>query len=190
MYGPVIQGKLVRLRPPKPEDAPVMLTWFEDMEVTRFLKLRMPPSIDAENEWLDQTARDPDSIQWVIESDGRAVGTTGIRFIDWKNGFGTTGTIIGDKSVWGKGLGTELMQLRAAYAFTQLPLRKLKSGYIEGNEASARAQAAAGYREVGRWRLDRFVDGEWRDHVLTEVLREDWVKSRPAKKPGSRPAGQ
>src|ERR1700694_2162491 len=114
--------------------------------------------------------RDSDSVIWVIEHEGRAVGTTGIHQIDWKNGFGTTGTIIGDKSVWGKGLGRELMQLRTEYAFRHLPWRKLKSGYIEGNEASARAQAAAGYREVGRWRLDRFVDGEWRDHVLTEVL--------------------
>jgi RimJ/RimL family protein N-acetyltransferase len=71
-----------------------------------------------------------------------------------------------------------MMQLRTTYAFTQLPLRKLKSGYVEGNTASARAQAAAGYREVGRWHRDRFVDGEWRDHVLTEVLREDWEKAR------------
>jgi len=60
----------------------------------------------------------------------------------------------------------------------QLPLRKLKSGYVDGNEASARAQAAAGYREAGRWRRDQFVDGEWRDLVLTELMREDWEKAR------------
>jgi RimJ/RimL family protein N-acetyltransferase len=70
------------------------------------------------------------------------------------------------------------MQLRAAYAFTQLPLRKLKSGYLDGNVASARAQKAAGYREVGRWRGDRFVDGEWLDHILTEVMRDDWAKGQ------------
>ena len=102
---------------------------------------------------------------------------TGIQQIDWKNGFGTTGTLIGDKTVWGKGLGRELMQLRAKYAFMQLPLRKLKSAYLDGNEASAKAQAAAGYKEVGRHRADMFVDGRWRDHVITEVLREDWVKA-------------
>jgi ribosomal-protein-alanine N-acetyltransferase len=178
MYGPVLQGKLVRLRPPKPEDAPVMITWFEDMEVTRFLELRTPPSIEGEKEWLEHIAKDADSVVWVIEFQGRAVGTTGIRFIDWKNGFGTTGTVIGDKSVWGKGFGRELMQLRARYAFTQLPLRKLKAAYLEGNEASARAQAAAGYREVGRWRGDRFVDGRWLDLIITEVLREDWEKGQ------------
>ena len=155
-----------------------MITWLEDLEVTQFIKLRMPPSIEAENEWLDRTRKDPDSVAWVIESEGKPVGSTQIRSIDWQNGFGTTGTIIGDKSQWGRGIGREMMQLRAAYAFTQLPLRKLKSAYIEGNEASARAQAAAGYREVGRYRRDRWVNGEWRDYVLTEVLREDWAKAQ------------
>jgi len=176
MYGPVIGGKLLQLRPPRLEDAPVMIGWFEDLEVTRFLKRRDPPSIEGEKEWLEKIARDPDVVQWVIEFGSAPVGTTGIVRIDWKNGFGTTGTVIGDRSAWGKGIAREMMQLRMAYAFTVLPLRKLKSGYIEGNVASAKAQLAAGYREVGRWKKDRFVDGEWRDHVLTEVLREDWEK--------------
>jgi RimJ/RimL family protein N-acetyltransferase len=175
MYGPVIEGKLVRLRPPRPDDAAVMITWFEDMEVTRFLLLRHPPSIEQEKEWFDKMAKDPDQVLWAVEHEGRTVGVTGIHQIDWRNGFGTTGTLIGDKAVWGKGIGREVMQLRARYAFNQLPLRKLKSGYLDGNEASARAQAAAGYREVGRYRADMFFDGKWLDHVITEVLREDWI---------------
>ncbi|MGA7910290.1 MAG: GNAT family protein [Candidatus Dormiibacterota bacterium] len=178
MYGPVIQGKLVRLRPPRPDDAPEMATWFEDLEATHFLGLRNPPSIEMEKEWLDTTARDPNSVIWVIEHDGRAVGTTGIRDIDWRNGHGNTGTVIADRSVWGRGLGREVMQLRAAYAFTQLPLRKLKSSYYDGNVASGRAQAAAGYREVGRYSADHWVDGEWRDEILTELMRDDWEKLR------------
>jgi ribosomal-protein-alanine N-acetyltransferase len=178
MYGPVIEGKLVRLRPPKPDDAAVMITWFEDMEVTRFVLRRHPPSLDEEKEWLEKMARDPDQVVWLVEYEGRAVGTTAIHAISWRNGSGTTGTVIGDKTVWGKGLGRELMQLRADYAFTQLPLRKLKSAYFDGNEASGKAQSAAGYREVGRYRADVFIDGRWRDQILTEVLRQDWERSR------------
>src|SRR5690348_15852761 len=140
MYGPVIEGKLVRLRPPRLEDAAVMITWFEDLEITRFVKLRFPLSLEAEKEWLDKVARDPDHIQWVIEFEGALVGTTGIVRMSCYNGFGTTGSIIGDKAVWGKGLAREMMQLLAAYAYTQLTLLKLKSGYIEGNVASSRAQ--------------------------------------------------
>ena len=178
MYGPVIEGKLVRLRPPRLDDAEPMIGWFEDLETTHFLGLRNPPSIEMEKEWLNSTARDPNSVIWVVEVDGRAVGTTGIRDIDWKNGFGTTGTLIGDRSLWGKGIGRETMQLRARYAFTQLPLRKLKSSYFDGNKASGRAQAAAGYGEVGRFRADRYVDGRWVDEVITEVLREDWKRAQ------------
>jgi len=178
MYGPVIQGKLLRLRPPRAEDAATMVGWFEDMEVTHFLFVRMAMSLEQEKEWLEARAKDPDSINWVVEVDGRTVGSTGIQMIDWKNGFGTTGTVIGDKTVWGKGVGRELMRLRAEFLFTNTPLRKLKSGYLDGNVASGRAQAACGYVQVGRWRKDRFVDGEWRDVILTELLREEWEKRR------------
>ena len=177
MYGPVIQGKLVRLRPPRSDDALLAITWFEDMEVTRFLSRQTPPSLEMEKEWLDKMARDSDCLIWIVEHEGRAVGVTGIHEISWRDGYGTTGTIIGDKAVWGRGLGRELMQVRARYAFTQTPLRKLKSAYYDGNEASARAQAAAGYRVVGRYRADRFMDGRWRDEIVTEVLREDWEKA-------------
>ncbi|HYT12794.1 MAG TPA: GNAT family protein [Candidatus Nitrosopolaris sp.] len=177
MYGPVIQGKLVLLRPPKPEDAAHMITWFEDMEVTRYLALRHPPNIEFENEWLDKMARDPNSILWVVEHEGHTVGTTAIHEINWKYGHGTTGTNIGDKKVWGKGLGRELMQLRTRYVFTELPLRKLNSMYYDGNEASGRAQAAAGYQVVGRRRQETFIGGKWVDVILTEVLREDWEKA-------------
>lgn len=178
MFGPVLRGKLVVLRPPKRDEAEQIITWFEELDVTRFLKLRFPPSLEAEKEFLDRMARDPDAVWWAVEHEGRLVGGTSIVRIDWKHGHGTTGTVIGDKQSWGKGLGRELMQLRAEFAFAQLPLRALRSGYIEGNEASARAQKSAGYKEVGRWHQDAFVDGEWRDHVLTELLREDWEKRR------------
>jgi RimJ/RimL family protein N-acetyltransferase len=177
MNGPVIQGKLVRLRPPSADDAAAMITWFEDMEVTRFMFVRNPPSIEAEREWLDKMARDPNEVVWVVEYEGRPVGTTAIHAINWRDGHGITGTVIGDKAAWGKGLGRELMQLRARYAFTQLPLRKLKSGYLDGNESSGRAQASAGYREAGRYRKEHFVGGRYLDLIVTEVLREDWEKA-------------
>jgi len=189
MYGPVIQGKLVRLRPPRSDDAAAMMSWFEDMEVTHFLGRRNPLNLAAQNEWLDKVARDPDSVLWTIEHQGRAVGTTGIHEINWKYGRGTTGTVIGDKKVWRKGLARELMQLRARYAFTELPLRKLKAGYFDGNEASGRAQAAAGYKVVGRRREEVFVGGRWLDEILTEVLRSDWEKAQPPHPPATASSG-
>jgi [ribosomal protein S5]-alanine N-acetyltransferase len=176
MFGPVIQGQVARLRPPRTEDAANMITWFEDMEVTHHLFRRNPPSLEEEKEWIERMARDPNEVLWIVEHEGRAVGDTAIHGISWRDGSAMTGTVIGDKTVWGRGLGREVMQLRVRYAFTQLPLRKLKSGYLDGNEASGRAQAAAGYREVGRYRQEHFVGGSYVDLIVTEVLRDDWLK--------------
>jgi len=176
--GPVIEGRTFRLRPMRPADAEVMITWFEDQEVTRYLKFRTPPSLQAELDWMSRVAADPNAIQWAIEHEGRLVGTTGISAISWANQHGSTGTLIGDRTVWGRGIAGEMMRRRADYAFTQHPFGKLKSGYLQGNEASRRAQAAAGYREVGRLRREFYRDGRWVDMIMTELMREDWERTR------------
>jgi RimJ/RimL family protein N-acetyltransferase len=178
VYGPVIQGSIFRLRPPRQEDAEVIHTWFEDLEVTQGLGTRFPPSLDEERDWLRKAATDPNRVVWVIEHEGRAVGTTSINGIDWSRQAGDTGTCIGDKTVWGRGIAGELMRLRADFAFRELALRKLRSGYLEGNEASRKAQEGAGYRVAGRLRQEFYRAGDWVDLVLTELLREDWDRDR------------
>jgi RimJ/RimL family protein N-acetyltransferase len=180
VFGPVIQGSSFRLRPARIEEAEAMTTWFADLEVTARVMRRYPPSLEEEQEWLRKVATDPNQIVWAIEHGGLLVGVTGIHAIDWPNQHGTTGTLIGDKKAWGKGIAGELMKLRADYAFQQTTLRKLKSGFIEGNEASRRAQMAAGYRECGRRRQEYFRDSRWLDHIDTELLREDWALKIPS----------
>ncbi|MDQ6709407.1 MAG: GNAT family N-acetyltransferase [Candidatus Dormibacteraeota bacterium] len=179
MFGPVIKGRLVTLRPPRAEEAVMLVTWFEDREITRFMKLQFPPSLDAEKEWLEKMAKGADDIVWAIEMSNRLIGVTGIHKINWPQQRASTGTLIGDKSAWGKGIATEVMALRTRFAFTQLPLRKLHSSVIDGNEASLRAQRKAGYREVGRYHEHWFRDGRWRDEILTEVLKSDWLLANP-----------
>jgi RimJ/RimL family protein N-acetyltransferase len=118
---------------------------------------------------------DEHAIHWAIEHEGRLVGVTGIQQIDWINGYGTTGIILGDKSIWGRGIAREVMALRTRFLFTETTLRRLRSGYLEGNLASAKAQASAGYKKVGRWHQAYFRNGTWRDLILTEIRREDWT---------------
>ncbi|HEY8736863.1 MAG TPA: GNAT family protein [Candidatus Dormibacteraeota bacterium] len=179
MFGPVIHGALVTLRPPRLDEAELMVSWFDDMEITRFLLLQFPPSLAGEKEWIETMSKANDHVIWGIEREGRLIGTTGLHQINWPNQRAGTGTVIGDKTAWHQGIASEVMALRTRYAFTQLPLRKLHSSFIDGNQASWRAQEKAGYRQVGRYREHEFRDGSWRDEILTEVLKSDWVASKP-----------
>ena len=176
MFGPVLKGELVTLRPPDEADAERVVAWFADPEVTRYLAATFPLSLEAEREWLKRTGEAKDTVWWIVEAEGRAIGATGIHAIDWLNAHATTGTVIGEKGLWGRGYGSEVMRLRTAYAFRQLNLHKLSSGAFAENERSKRALRKAGYREIGVEREHLWRNGAWHDHWRCEVLRADWER--------------
>lgn len=177
MFGPVLKSTTVTLRPPDETDAKRFVEWFADTEVTRYLARPFPPSLQQEEEFFKRIGESRNDVWWVVEAEGKAIGATGIHGIDWVNANGTTGTVIGDKSCWRKGYGSEVMALRTDYAFRQLNLHKLRSSAFMENEPSKRALRKAGYREVGVQREDIWRDGKWHDHWLAEVLRADWEKT-------------
>lgn len=181
MFGPVIKGAKVTLRPPEPSDAAKFIEWFADTEVTRFLGTAFPLSLQAEEEAIKRLGESKNDVWWVIEAEGKCIGASGIHRIDWINSNAITGTLIGDKSCWRKGYGSESMALRTEYAFRQLNLHKLKSGAFMENEPSKRALQKAGYKQVGVTREDFWRDGRWHDHWESEILRTDWEKQRQAR---------
>lgn len=177
MFGPVLKGEKVTLRPPDESDVPQYLEWFADMEVTRYLGRIMAPSLEQEKDFLKRVGESRTDVIWVIEVEGRAIGATGIHGIDWINGHAHTGIAIGEKDLWGKGYASETMALRTDYAFRQLNLNKLTSMAFMENEASKRALTKAGYREVGIHRQHYWRRGSWHDVWVCEVLREDWERA-------------
>ncbi len=178
MFGPVLRGSRVTLRPPDDSDPPRYVEWLADLEVTRYLAQRMGMALSQEEEFFKRMGESKTDVVWTIEADGRAIGITAIHQIDWQNSHAVTGTNIGDKTAWRKGYGSEAMALRTEYAFRWLNLHKLSSSALAENAPSRRALAKAGYREIGTEREHFFREGRWQDHWLCEVLRSDWEKTR------------
>lgn len=178
MYGPVLSGTTVTLRPPDDSDAARFVEWFADLEVTRYLLRRLAVGQLQEEGFLTAIGGSKTDVFWMLEADGKAIGATGIHQIDWLHAHGTTGIVIGDKSEWGKGRASEAMVIRSDYAFRQLNLHKLLSGAFVENEPSKKALLKSGYREVGIQREHLFREGRWHDHWTCELLRSDWEKMR------------
>jgi len=178
MFGPVVKGALVALRPGRDDDAERFVEWFADMEVTRFLARRFAVALYQEHEFLKKIGESPNDVFWMIDAEGRPVGATGIHAIDWVNARATTGIVIGEKGAWGKGYATETMGLRTRYAFRELNLHKLTTEVNTANVASKRALEKNGYRTVGIHREHDFARGRWEDRWLGEVLRAEWEKQQ------------
>ena len=176
MFGPYLRGEHVTLRPADDSDPPRFVPWFADTEVTRFLGRRSAVALYQEVDFFKRAGESKDSVVWMIEADGETVGATGIHQIDWPNAHGTTGIVIGAKDKWRRGIASEAMRLRTAYAFRELNLHKLMTETFVANAASRRALEKNGYRTVGTRRDHFFTGGTWNDIWLGEVLREDWEK--------------
>jgi RimJ/RimL family protein N-acetyltransferase len=104
----------------------------------------------------------------------RYIGHTGIHNIQWPQGFGTTGSIIGVKSAQGRGVGTEAKLLLLYHAFKVLGLRKIISNVKGWNAQSAGHLIKCGYKLVGRYRKHVPHNGTFVDDILFEVFPEDW----------------
>ena len=146
--------------------------WMNDPELTHGLLVGdFPMTRLAEKEWFETALkRDGQSgeIMFAIELlNGTHIGNSGIHGIDWRNGFATTGSFIGDKNEQNKGYGTEAAKLRAWYCFHVLGLRLLRSEYLSGNDRSKRMQEKAGYQETGRVPQRFWKRGQYVDDVIT-----------------------
>ena len=176
MFGPVIEGARVRLEPPRSDHAALFQRWFADMEVTRYLLHRHPPSLTQEEDFLEQAAVDPNRVVWGIAlKNDQLIGATGLDKIDWRNRDAESGIMIGDKAEWRHGVATEVMQLRTEYAFMELGLRKVRTIVWLANQGSRRALERAGYRQCGLMRRHFFTNGQWHDAWVAEIHRDDWA---------------
>ena len=177
MFGPILEGERLRLIPLTLELAPLFCAWFADTEVTRYLSLGYPPTLDFEKEWMEKVGRNNSDVLWAAQltENEKVIGITGLHQLDWQNRSAVTGNLIGAKDEWGKGYASEIVALRTEYAFGTLGLEKLKTLVYTENTASRRALEKAGYKTVGIARHERWHLGRWHDAWLGEALRDDWL---------------
>jgi [ribosomal protein S5]-alanine N-acetyltransferase len=80
-----------------------------------------------------------------------------------------------DAQTQGQGLMHEALQAVIAHAFGSLNLHRLQAAYRPENTRSGAVLARLGFREIGLSQGYLFIDGDWRDHRLTELINPGFV---------------
>jgi len=151
------------------------LRWMNDPEVTQYLLLVMGVTPGMEEQWMDRVQkRDVEYVWAIMDDQNRHIGFTGLHGIDWRLRLATTGTVIGEKSAWGQGYGTDVMRIRTKFAFEILNLHRLQSEARIDNIASQRALEKVGYKREGTARKKLYYGGRWYDTILYAILDEDY----------------
>jgi len=85
----------------------------------------------------------------------------------------------------GRGLMAEALRATNAFMFDVLRLHRVMANFRPENDRSRRLLERLGFVEEGFARGYLFIDGAWRDHVLTALthpsFRDAWVTQPPAR---------
>lgn len=176
--GAFLEGNLVHLRGVRRTDVPIMAAWTDDRVVTRFLSRgAQPASVERSLAQFDRATQGPaDDIELAICLKGTdaPVGITGIHGISPIARSAEFRILIGDKAAWGKGIGTEVTQLMAVYAFEVLNLNKLALGVNSSNVGAVRAYEKAGFVTEGVLREDTYRNRRYYDSTCMSMLRREY----------------
>lgn len=177
----ILKGKLVRLAAVDPEEVSKgFADWNRDSEYKRLLDTDAPRlhSAKAVKDWLDkELEKQGDSMYWFTIraiADNQLLGDINLDVVGWNMRDAYVGLGIGPRDFWGKGYGTESMQLILQYAFTELNLRCVTLTVFEYNPRAIRSYEKAGFRHEGRQRGAILREGKRWDVLYMGILREDW----------------
>jgi ribosomal-protein-alanine N-acetyltransferase len=96
-----------------------------------------------------------------------------------------------DAQLQGRGLMREGLAATIAYAFNALRLHRIQANYVPDNVRSGRLLQRLGFRKEGLAQKYLYINGAWRDHVLTAIVNpafDDSVFAATGQRTDSRPS--
>ena len=172
-----IASERVELRPFEEGDIDDFCVWLNDREVTHFMFYGQTPwTKEQVSEFVLGQINNPNNVIFIAldRESGNSIGFCGI--YDWHR----TGRraemriLIGAKEIWGKGIGTEIVELLTWYGFDRLNLHRMYLGFTAANSAAGRAYEKAGYEHEGVLRDDIYRNGQYYDSVRMGLLRPQY----------------
>lgn len=176
---PLLRGRRVLLRPFTAADiTDTYIGWLNDPEVVRYSNQRFvrhtresceryfasfAGASDGANLFVSLRVAEPGAVERPERPD-QAVGTlTAYRSL--AHGTADVGILLGERAVWGQGIGLEAWQLLTDWLLTTPGLRKVTAGTLACNRSMLAVAERSGMRREGVRRAQELVDGTPTDIV-------------------------
>ncbi len=179
----MIVGTHVRLRAVEHEDLSKFQQWLNDSDVTEELTHYLPLSMEEEERWYaalpNETPEErPLAIEILGQEGWQLAGNTRLFHLAWIHRSAEFGIVIGDKTLWDRGYGTEALQLMLAHGFETLNLNRVYLHVYANNARARRSYDKAGFVVEGTLRQAMFRRGQYVDIVVMGILASEWKNRR------------
>jgi RimJ/RimL family protein N-acetyltransferase len=178
MQNPFIVGERIYLRPLEPaQDNHLYATWMNDEEIRRYFSI-YPTSDTRGKERLELLYKDGKHIIFgvALNENNCLIGLVGLKDINYINQSAEFYVIIGDRSGWGKGYGTEATKLMVRYGFMELNLNRIQTQDMEENIGGWRADEKAGFKYEGTLREVILRSGKYNDMRVYSLLKSEYLQ--------------
>ncbi len=172
-----IEGERIYLRQVTQADAtPEYVEWLNDSEVVQYLESRFAKhTLESIRAYVTKMQSNAKNILFGIflKENKKHIGNIKIGPINREHKFADVGIMIGDKSSWGKGYGTEAVKLATRYAFEKLGLHKLMAGCYADNVGSAKIFLKSGYEQEGLRKEKFYCNGKYVDELIFGIVNSE-----------------
>lgn len=174
-YFKKLVGERIYLSPRNSEDVEKFTEWLNDFETTDYLgRSGILTTLEGEKKYLDENATPEATFVIVTLENDKMIGTVSLESINNINRTATLGIFIGDKDYRSKGYGTEAIKLILDYGFNYLNLNNIKLDLMSFNEKALKCYKKCGFKEYGRRRNCKFINGKYYDAIEMDILAEEF----------------
>lgn len=160
------------------DDAATSHAWRIDDEVIDTLVGRKYfVSPDYEKKWVNDAIFSPgNSVKLAVclKESHQHIGNVYLDNVDSFNQNAMFGLMIGDKTQWGNGIGTEMTLLMLYHAFYEMNLKRVYSYQLEDNIGSIKVHHKCGFQQEGILRKAVFKHGELVNLNVMGILKEEF----------------
>ena len=172
-----IEGSTVALGPHSRDYLGHFHRRFNDMEVMVTYSIRWSPKSEEDVEhWYRGVSEDAQAVAFMVYKlpELTPLGYVMLLNINHYHQIADFDIVLGEKTQWGQGFGTEATQLALDYAFTALNLHSVMLTVRSFNDRGMRAYERAGFRAFGRRREARQLAGQRYDVIYMECLASEF----------------
>jgi len=167
------EGKRVRLRGFRAEDAEACARWLNDLETMQLVGggAQEPRTAEESAAWMKR----PGQNRFMVETlDGRLIGTCVFKDADERNRHCTLGWFIGEKDARGQGSGSDMIRVLLRYAFEERCMERVALTVYDYNHGAIRLYERLGFVREGTLRAHEYAMGRYWDVHCFSMLRREY----------------
>lgn len=172
----MLTGSNVHLAAFDSQHATKTRVWLNDEEICLFLGRTRPISDVEQEQWFNNLHKNESCTYFAIvdNQNKKHLGNIWLYDINPRNRSAEVRVVL-DKTIAGRGLGSEALSLIAQYGFNWLNLHKLYAYVLAPNVRAMKAFEKAGFQKEAILEQDRWINGQFVDVVRLKLFNSQWT---------------